>query len=188
MTDYTALIAHVDALNAKKEAWVAEDPDNRWAGLYVNDIDYFQDIGVSTPAEFDRFMDEETLYRSFRDIYNYRPSMDWIRNLSDEELHNEFRRIAESAELQAAQEKESEERAFEEYESMIAQNLELGAADRATAIRWILDSLDIGAQWDEDYICYELGLPYTYANTLKEEAGDYISMRRDQVFEEMMES
>jgi hypothetical protein len=32
------LAAHIAALNAEKLAWIAEDPDNRWTGLYVEDL------------------------------------------------------------------------------------------------------------------------------------------------------
>lgn len=59
-----------------------------------------------------------------------------------------------------------EEAAILDFEAQIAANLELGAADRAAAIRWIVDGLelsDASKAYGADYVCYLLGLPYSKA-------------------------
>jgi hypothetical protein len=52
-TETTMTLAeHLAALNAEKRAWVAEDPDNRWTGLYVEELDFWAEMGVTTVAQF----------------------------------------------------------------------------------------------------------------------------------------
>ena len=82
------------------------------------------------------------------------------------------------AEREAQYEAEQEAAAIAEFEAQVATNLELGAADRATAIRWVIDTLNIGAQWEKDYVAYSLGLPYN--TDLLDPAADYIKQRGDE--------
>ena len=57
-----------------------------------------------------------------------------------------------------------ERTAIADFEAMVSQNIALGAPDRETAIRWLVDSLDLGkTAQDAGYVCYELGLPYSMA-------------------------
>jgi hypothetical protein len=58
-------------------------------------------------------------------------------------------------------ETERETQAEIEFESLIQTNLKIGAPDRATAIRWIVDALDVvDNNQGADYICYLLGIQY----------------------------
>jgi hypothetical protein len=50
--DEKALIAHIDEQTRKTEAWVAEDPQNRWATTCVNDIAHWREYGISSVADF----------------------------------------------------------------------------------------------------------------------------------------
>lgn len=70
-----------------------------------------------------------------------------------EEKHNEDKRI-EAIET-------------EKFEAQIASTMTVGACSRETAIRWIVDCLDLSdsdKMYGGDYICYTLNLPYSYAN------------------------
>ena len=40
------LIAEIKSRNIKTKAWVAEDPKNRWAGLYPEDEAHWVERGV----------------------------------------------------------------------------------------------------------------------------------------------
>ena len=65
---------------------------------------------------------------------------------------------------------QQEQEAIKDFEANIALNIELGAGDRETAIRWIVDALDLDnrERADASYICFELGLSYNYADQFKE--------------------
>jgi hypothetical protein len=59
--------------------------------------------------------------------------------------------------------------AVEDFEQKIADLIEMGAADRETAIRWFLDGMDLHEcdLHDAGFICYELGLPYSMENVFQ---------------------
>lgn len=62
------------------------------------------------------------------------------------------------------QERQAQARAIERFEQLVAKTIEYGAADRETAIRWIVESLDLGGYATAEYACYNLGLSYGCAN------------------------
>ena len=33
-----ALVKHIEGINAKTQAWIDEDPGNRWAGMITTDL------------------------------------------------------------------------------------------------------------------------------------------------------
>ena len=47
-----------------------------------------------------------------------------------------------------------------EFEARVASVIETGAADRATALRWIADA--DGCADDLEHLCYVNGLPFSY--------------------------
>ena len=59
-------------------------------------------------------------------------------------------------ELEANMEKEAVAR----FEKAIAEYMQMGAEDRHTAIRWLLQAEGLDKEYDAGYICYNLGLPY----------------------------
>lgn len=63
-------------------------------------------------------------------------------------------------ELSYAQEHErqAQANAMERFEKMVAKTMEHGAADRETALRWIMDASTCNGDWE--YLCYKHGLPY----------------------------
>lgn len=87
----SALLKHIEALNAKTQAWIDEDPGNRWAGMMTTDLDHWAECGVYTPEQFDRLMDEECYSDVYKDRYGVRPRN--ISSMSDEELRNALERL-----------------------------------------------------------------------------------------------
>jgi len=59
-----------------------------------------------------------------------------------------------------AQRREMEAEAAERVEKAIRTLMRSGARDRVTAIRWLHDAHD--TQGDDEYLCFQLGLPYGY--------------------------
>ncbi len=76
-----------------------------------------------------------------------------------------------------AMEAEAEKAAIDALEARLASYMEMGAPDRATAMRWELESqgdvltLQSGAQYDIGYYCYCMGLPYSLEPTIREWIG-----------------
>jgi hypothetical protein len=83
------LAEHLAALNAEKLAWVAEDPDNRWTGLYMEDLAHWAEIGVLTVRDFKRYELESTIWELYKDVTGYRPRHMNFSDMSYEELERE---------------------------------------------------------------------------------------------------
>ena len=53
------LVEHIHALNAASAAWVAEDPEERYAPPLVEDPAHWAAYGVYTVAELEAYLDAE---------------------------------------------------------------------------------------------------------------------------------
>ena len=61
------------------------------------------------------------------------------------------------------EEKTQTEKAVEAFEKRVSETIELGAGNRETAIRWIVDSLDLSEvdkMYGGEHVCFVMGLPY----------------------------
>ena len=83
------LAAHIAALNAEKLAWIAEDPDNRWTGLYVEELDFWAEMGVYTVAQFKRHEDIQMIWEMYKDVTGIRPRHMDFDSMSLEDLQRE---------------------------------------------------------------------------------------------------
>ncbi len=100
MSKSRALVKHIEAINAKSEAWVAEDPENRFAGMLVTLPDHWADYDVYTPEEFDRYQTEQDFYEIYKSVYGFRPSSMLMEEYTDEELKIEVDGLYERAEAE----------------------------------------------------------------------------------------
>jgi hypothetical protein len=91
------LVAHIKAENAKTAAWVAEDPENRWAGYVVEDLAHWAEYDIYTVAEYEQYMLDVSYSDLYKEIYGVRPRYaagsvsqeDYDRLLDRLEDHNE---------------------------------------------------------------------------------------------------
>lgn len=97
------LAQHLSNLNAEKLAWVAEDPDNRWTGLYVEELDFWAEMGITTVQQFKRHEDETCFWEMYKDVHGFRPRHVDIKSMSDEELHKELDYLGEQIARQVEQ-------------------------------------------------------------------------------------
>ncbi len=82
------LLTHIQNLNNEKRAWVAEDPENRWAGMLVEDLEFWNKDGIHTAEQFDRYMKIECYINVYKDEHGIKPRwVDWD-SVSNEELDN----------------------------------------------------------------------------------------------------
>ena len=83
------LAEHLAALNAEKLAWIAEDPDNRWAGLWVEDLNHWAEQGIHTVAQFKRYELETLIWEMYKDATGISPRHMDFKSMTDEELQAE---------------------------------------------------------------------------------------------------
>ena len=87
--------------NAKTEAWVAEDPANRWAGMYTEDLNHWAEMGITTVAELERYEMETSIWDLFKDVHGFRPRNIDFKSMTDEDLKSEYRVLIDELERQA---------------------------------------------------------------------------------------
>jgi hypothetical protein len=51
------VVARINEMNAESAAWVAEDPENRFAGELTNDPAHWAEYGITTVAELEAYFD-----------------------------------------------------------------------------------------------------------------------------------
>ena len=155
------LMAHIKAENAKTQAWVAEDPQNRWAGLYVEDEAHWIERGITTVEALERDNLATYIYEGHKDAFGVKGRHYDFEAMSTEELRAEADYISRSVKEQMELEARMEKEAIQRYEESLAEYMSMGAGDRATAIRWLLQAEGLDNEHDAGYICYNLGLPYS---------------------------
>lgn len=64
------LVKHIEKLNAQTEAWIAEDPKNRWATTMTTCVKHWAEYGIYTPEQFDNYMSAYDLYEIYADRYS----------------------------------------------------------------------------------------------------------------------
>lgn len=94
--------------NAKTEAWVAEDPDNRWAGTYTEDLAHWAEAGIFTVAQFKRNENETLFWEMYKDATGVSPRGIDFKSMSDEELEKEIDSLGRMIERQIEEDKEME--------------------------------------------------------------------------------
>ena len=105
-----------------------------------------------------------------KDARGFRPTWHWMQTwyaASNAEKQWIWDNLCKELDEELAREKAEQAAAIASFESSVAACLENGAADRETAIRWVLEGLqlsDTDLMYGGSYVCFELGLPYDMAN------------------------
>jgi|TARA_R110002074_G_scaffold166179_4_gene326568 hypothetical protein len=82
------LTTHIKSINKASKKEMDANPD-LWIGTIVEDPKHWADYGITTPAQFDRYQDEQCLYNVVSDEYSksYARSIG-ISSMSDKELQD----------------------------------------------------------------------------------------------------
>ena len=98
------------AKNAETLAWIAEDPDNRWAGLLTEDLAHWAEIGIHTVAQYRRYDLETLVWEMYKDAMGFRPRHMDFASMTDEELEREADSLGRmiSSQIEADKEWEAE--------------------------------------------------------------------------------
>ena len=96
----------------------------------------------------------------YKDAYGFRPRHVDTSGWTLAEFQAEFADLGQIINREEAQRKVSEAEAITKFEQHVINTICMGARDRETALRWIMDARNANGDWE--YLCYDLGLPYHY--------------------------
>ncbi len=112
--------------------------------------------------------DESTVSDLHKDTYGFRPCVsfwtEW-RSGTDDQKQVIWDQLIAAHDIEVQLYRAARQRSIDEFEATIARTIELGASDRATAIRWFIEGYpDFDSSWHSgEYLCWELNIPYNYA-------------------------
>jgi hypothetical protein len=101
-----------------------------------------------------------TFWDMYKDAYGVRPRGIDTSGWTLADFDREFASLGQVIEAEEVQRRDAEAEATVRVEKAIDTLMRSGARDRATAIRWLHESHD--TQGDDEYLCFQLGLPYGY--------------------------
>lgn len=111
----------------------------------------------------DYTFDVDTVSDLHKDAFGFRPSElfweEWI-GATDAQKQEIWDSLERALEVSMEIERENEQRAIERFEALVRVNINAGAEDRETALRWIMDNTKCNGDWE--FLCWEYGLPYRY--------------------------
>lgn len=166
--DQLALQAHIEAENA---AFVArcEAEGATWYCTTVSDPAHWAKVGIFTIEQYERDSLISYISEAHKDAYGFRPRGYNYSEWSFEALQEEADRMSEAASREFQRKEQADQEAVAEFEAQVQSNLDMGAADRDTAIRWILEAQgELEVLWDDaGYACYIMGLPYSMEDVLR---------------------
>lgn len=91
-----------------------------------------------------------------KDAYGFRPRGSYREDLTIEEIHEELDRLEVIIKRNMEEELLQEESNKAEFEALITRTIELGAGDRKTALRWLIEAED--QAWDVEFFVWKQGL------------------------------
>lgn len=101
-----------------------------------------------------------THYDFYKDVHGVRPRWMDYDSMTEQELEAELDQLSKEAAVQFELEQQQQALAIERFERTVFELISSGAQDAAMALRWLHDAHDTNG--DDDYLCYQLGLPYGY--------------------------
>ena len=96
----------------------------------------------------------------YKDAHGVRPRGIDTSTWTFEDFQAEFARLQVVIEREEDQRQVAESEAIEKFEQHVTNTIGMGARERETALRWIMDASTANGDWE--YLCYDLGLPYQY--------------------------
>ena len=96
----------------------------------------------------------------YKDAYGVRPRGVDTTSWTEADFMAEFDLLAMVINAEDLARKEAEATAVEKFEQHVINTMCMGARDRETALRWIMDASTANGDWE--YFCFLNGLPYRY--------------------------
>jgi len=101
-----------------------------------------------------------TYWDMYKDAYGVRPRGVNTSSWTLADFEQEFASLGSVIQREEADRKVAEDEAIEKFEQHVLNTICMGARDRETALRWIMDASNANGDWE--YFCFIEGLPYSY--------------------------
>lgn len=98
-----------------------------------------------------------------KDAFGFRPSASfWTEwnNSTATKKQQIWDKLLVSLNAEIERERQAEQQAIVQFESLVAKSMAAGAPDRETALKWIMEASDCDGDWE--FLCFHHGLPYRY--------------------------
>ena len=155
------LIKEIKARNVKTTAWVAEDPANRWAGLYPEDEAHWIERGVTTLEALERSELEEYIYDAHKTAFGVKGRHYDFAAMSLQELKDEADYISNACDEAMKLEKEMADKAIEDFTQVVQDTIAIGAGDEDNALRWLTQDEKFYHIQDLESWVYDKGILFT---------------------------
>jgi hypothetical protein len=96
----------------------------------------------------------------YKDAYGMRPRGIDTSGWSEAEFEAEFASLEAVIVREEAARHEAEKAAVAKFEQHVTNTICMGAGNRETALRWIMEASNANGDWE--YLCWDLGLPHRY--------------------------
>ena len=96
----------------------------------------------------------------YKDAHGVRPRGVDTSAWSLEQFEQEFEYLQKTIQANDEQEKAQQALAVEKFEQHVTNSICMGARDRETALKWIMQASSADGDWE--YFCFLNGLPYGY--------------------------
>jgi len=115
---------------------------------------------------------ENTISDLHKDAYGFRPSPEFSmlwKLSSDDQKQEIWDDLVAIMQRSMEAEEAAEKAASEAFEGQIQAAILSGAADRETAIRWVVEALDLSEaelMYGGEHVCFLIGIPFSYTKEL----------------------
>ena len=87
------LLEHIKAINAEAYEEM-EKTEGLVIGMITEDLEHWEEYGIHTPSQLDRYFMEQAVYDIYKDVYGFRCKYSRLTEMSDEELDEELKRLS----------------------------------------------------------------------------------------------
>ena len=154
------LIAHIEGINAKTQEWIDANPGS-WAGMVTTDLEHWKEYGITTPAQYDRYMLEQAVYDTHKSAYGVKGRHYDFDNMTDEELKDEYEHLCKVANEEYEREQKFYAEQVEEFKELVQKTIDLGAGDEETALRWLTAGQEFYHIQDVEGWVYDYNILFT---------------------------
>lgn len=117
---------------------------------------------------------DDTLFSDLhKDAYGFRPnslaSAEW-NSAAPAQKQVLWDELVEALDRAIDEEAAQHEASVNAFEARVSELISIGAGNRETAVRWIVESLnlsDVDKMYGGSYICHLMGLPYSMSSTFE---------------------
>ena len=166
--DQIALRDHIEAANERFVAQAKEHGATTWFTT-VSDPAHWAECGIYNIEQYERDSLISYISDVSKDARGYRTRLNWDE-YTMEELQVIADEFTEELRRELKREEEHAQNCVAEFEAHIQEAINMGAGDRETALRWMLQASEVGVAWGEleDWL-WEQRLTPEYEQKLRKE-------------------